>query len=95
LSAPCPHSRCCRLYGAAIFTTHSPPLTRLDDPHHFRLLGDRAAPPIYIRAKHPERSLTEPGANEVRFAKARIGLFHARNQRLWAASGPSRATAAM
>jgi Protein of unknown function (DUF1214) len=44
-------------------------------------LGDRAAPPIDIRDKHPECSLTEPGTNEVRFAKPRTGRVHARNLR--------------
>jgi len=44
-------------------------------------LGDRAAPPIDIRDKHPECSLTEPGTNEVRFTKPRTGRVHARNLR--------------
>ena len=42
------------------------------------LLGDRAAPPIDIGDQHPERSLSEARPDEVRLAKARAGLGHAR-----------------
>src|ERR1019366_5523460 len=45
------------------------------------LLGDRAAPPVDIRDKHPECSLPEAGTYKVRLAKARGLLGHTRNLR--------------